>query len=302
MKKLWKITLRVGLVLFLIGLGLLGYVFLIEPDMLVVNEYEIHLKKWDRELDGLRIVMISDIHAGSNFIDQKKIQTVVERANEQNADLIVLLGDFISHTHSDKGQLKMQPGEMADCLQGLKARYGVYAVMGNHEYWFGYEAVQKELERVGYQVLDGRSALITTDKGTFGLTGLTDVLTFGNRRKYSDYAKSAIQAVNDGKHKIIALTHNPDVAMMITDNREGQYKISDHLVLLLAGHTHGGQVDFPLIGTPLVMPSSFGYTRGHLVESGLDMFITSGVGTSSLPVRFRMPPEIAVITIRSDPN
>lgn len=301
MKTLWKIVFRTGLVLFVIGLGLLGYVFLVEPGQLKVNQYEIRLKKWDKQLDGLRVVMISDLHAGANFINESKIRTIVQKANEQDADLIVLLGDFVAQNHFDRSQLKMPLKKMVDNLQGLKARYGVFFVLGNHDNEHGSDVVKKEVERTGYRIFDDRTELIKTEKGEFWLAGLRDILKFKSRREYSDYAKSVIKDIKTPDAKIIVLTHNPDSAMMITDNREGQYKMSDNIVLMLAGHTHGGQVQIPFYGSPMV-PSSFGYTRGHIVESGLDMFITSGVGTSILPVRFSVPPEIAVVTIVSEQN
>jgi len=88
---------------------------------------------------------------------------------------------------------------------------------------------------------------------------------------------------------VIALTHNPDVFP----------RLPQSVPLLLAAHTHGGQVNFPLIGTPVV-PSRFGpkYTAGHIYENGHHLFVTTGIGTSILPVRFRVPPEIAILTIR----
>jgi predicted MPP superfamily phosphohydrolase len=81
----------------------------------------------------------------------------------------------------------------------------------------------------------------------------------------------------------------------------GDLSISDDLKLVLAAHTHGGQVWFPVLGTPIV-PSSYGqkYSYGHVKENGVDMFVTSGVGTSVLPIRFMMPPEIVVLTILSE--
>ena len=100
-----------------------------------------------------------------------------------------------------------------------------------------------------------------------------------------------------GSGPIIALEHSPDVLPIIT----GDLSISSDLRLMLAAHTHGGQVWLPILGTPIV-PSSYGqkYSYGHVQENGVDMFVTSGVGTSILPIRFMMPPEVAVLTIRSE--
>ncbi|HEY2866027.1 MAG TPA: hypothetical protein VGJ02_02950, partial [Pyrinomonadaceae bacterium] len=102
---------------------------------------------------------------------------------------------------------------------------------------------------------------------------------------------------DNGSGPIIALEHSPDVLPIIT----GDYSISPDLKLMLAAHTHGGQVWLPLIGSPIV-PSSYGqkYARGHVRDNGVDMFVTTGVGTSILPFRFMVPPEIAVLTLQSD--
>lgn len=296
-----KILLRIVLAFLLIGLGLLTYAFLIEPARLVVNQYEIRLKKWDKELDGLRVVMISDIHGGSNFIDEEKIRTIVKRANEQDADLVLLLGDFVAKDMFQGSKLKMPVKNIADSLQGLKAKYGVYAILGNQDSRYDYGIVKAEFERIGYQVFDDKTALIKTGKGEFWLAGFRDVLNFTGRREYSNYAKDVLKETGTSDRKIIAITHNPDVVMMITDNREGQYKVSDNIAVLLGGHTHGGQVNLPWYGAPMVS-SSFGYTGGHVVEGGMDVFITTGIGTSVIPVRFGVPPEIAVLTIRSEEN
>jgi uncharacterized protein len=97
-----------------------------------------------------------------------------------------------------------------------------------------------------------------------------------------------------GTGDIIVLQHSPDILPVIA----GEYSISPDLRLILAAHTHGGQIRFPIVGS-LVVPSGFGqkYARGHIFDKGVDMFVTSGIGTSVLPLRFMIPPEIVVLTI-----
>jgi predicted MPP superfamily phosphohydrolase len=278
-----------------LGLALMVYAFIIEPHRLVVNPAELRLNNWEAKLNGLKIVAISDIHGGSNFVTETRIRAVVDKANAQDPDLIVLLGDYVSQNSFDRSVIKMPIERIAESLRGLKAKYGVYAVLGNHDRWFNNDNIKTALEGAGLTVLDDKVALIKTEAGEFWLAGFVDILPFKSRREYSDRQKRVLQAI-DHPAPIIALTHNPDAAMMITDNREGAYHVSDDIVLLMAGHTHGGQVGIPFYGAPMV-PSSFGYTRGHIVESGLDMFVTSGIGTSIMPVRLGVPPEISVVTI-----
>jgi predicted MPP superfamily phosphohydrolase len=274
----------------------LVYAFFIEPNRFVVKEAEIKVKDWDKTFDGFRIVLISDIHGGSSFINEEKIRMVVQKANEQNADLIVLLGDYISQRWENRADLKMPMATVAENLKGLQAKYGVYAILGNHDYWYSNEIVKRELQRVGYTVLDDEVANIEKDGKIFRLLGLKDIIETDSWRHYSNDAKEALKN-SDAQGKIVVLTHNPDAIIMLS----GEQSISNDFALMFSGHTHGGQVYFPFIGAPIV-PSSFGqrYAQGEATENGVKMFITTGIGTSILPVRFGIPPEIVVLTVRSE--
>ena len=147
----------------LICFGLLSYAYFIEPQRLVVRHETIKTINWDAEFDGLRIAMLSDIHGGSNYMTAERLQTIVAKTNEQNPDVIVLLGDFVSQKYEGKvgsRSLKMSPQDIADNLAGLKSTYGVFAVMGNHDGEFGEDKVVAELTRVGYKVLQNEVATI----------------------------------------------------------------------------------------------------------------------------------------------
>jgi hypothetical protein len=184
---------------------------------------------------------------------------------------------------------------IAENLSGLRAKYGIVAVMGNHDDWYSNGEIAMELRAVGYGVLDNEIYTINVDGKSIRILGLRDQLHIGNWKSYTDGLKQVI-AKDNGSGPIVALEHSPDVLPIIS----GDLSISPDLKLLLTAHTHGGQVWLPLIGTPIV-PSSYGqkYSYGHIQENGVDMFVTSGVGTSILPFRFMVPPEIAVLTIRS---
>jgi len=296
MKKYLGKSLYVFPVIGALFLALLSYAYFIEPNRLVVNQQTIKIKNWNSAFDGLKIVMIADIHGGSNNVTAEKMRQVVEKANEQDADVIVLLGDYVSQYPGDHQSLKMPMSAVADGISGLHAKYGVYAVLGNHDGWFNDNQVSAELTRVGYKVLQNEVAVIDKDGHKLRIIGLKDHLKIKSWEGFSNDAKQAL-ADNGQTDDVIVLEHSPDILPIIT----GDLSISPDLKLILAAHTHGGQVWLPVLGTPIV-PSSYGqrYSYGHVKENNVDMFVTSGIGTSVLPVRFMMPPEIVVLTIRSE--
>lgn len=301
MRKLAKRILMAVSVLFLLAMLCLAYAYFIEPRRLVINRQDIAINGLDPALDGLKIVAIGDIHGGSNHVDDEKLRELVTKANAENPDLIILLGDYVSGRPGVMPPLdtdiKMLPSEIADGLAGFKAKYGVFAVLGNHDGWWGDNRVDSELERVGIRVLENQVAVVDINGHQLRLLGFRDHLELSSRwLQISADAKKLLEPTGDGN--IIALEHSPDIFPVITGP---QYSISPDLKLVLAAHTHGGQVWFPLIGTPIV-PSTYGqkYSYGHIKENDVDMFVTSGVGTSILPIRFMMPPEIAVLTLRSE--
>ena len=278
----------------------LSYAYFIEPNRLVVKHDTLQIKGWNPTFDGLKIVMIGDIHGGSNNVTEAKLREVVAKTNEQNADIIVLLGDYVTQIHEDtplsQRDLAMPVATIADNLAGLKSTYGVFAVLGNHDGWYNDENVARELTRVGYRVLQNEVAVVEKNGQRLWLLGFKDHLKLSKTwLQTSADAKTLLAPTGDGD--IIALEHSPDIMPIIT----GDLSISPDLRLILAAHTHGGQVWLPLLGRPIV-PSSYGqkYAYGHVIENNVDMYVTGGIGTSVLPIRFMTPPEIVVLTIKSE--
>jgi uncharacterized protein len=276
-KRFRVITGAILILLILLGV----WTCLIEPNRLVVRESTIQISDWPARISGLRIAVISDIHAGSPFIDQGKLKQIVATTNQQHPDLIVLLGDFVVRNtwHSKL----MEPELIAAELKSLQAPLGVYAVLGNHDWWFDGDRVRRALESVGIRTLEEQVVEVRFREDSFWLVGLADAWTRGTRN-----VARTLATVPAGK-PVIVLTHNPDVFPLIPARKP---------LLMLAGHTHGGQVNLPLLGR-LVVPSEYGqrYAAGLIEERGNHLFVTTGIGTSVLPLRFRVTPEIVMLTV-----
>jgi predicted MPP superfamily phosphohydrolase len=274
---------RKGFVAALVGVPLLLalWAFVLEPASLAVNRYEIPLPGWPAEQDGLLIALVSDLHVGSPFNGVDKLRDVVARINGARPDLVLLAGDYV--ISGVRGGAFVPPETTAFVLAKLDAPLGVFAVLGNHDHWYDAARVRSAFESVGIRVLENETAPVRGEGFDFWLVGLGDLW-----EARPDVAR-ILDRLPDGVASI-AITHNPDVFP----------EIPERVALTLAGHTHGGQVAIPFWGTPIV-PSRFGarYARGHVVENGRHLFVTSGLGTSLLPVRFRVPPEIALVEIES---
>jgi len=257
--------------------------FMIEPDLLRVREVRIETGKWPAALPPLKMVAIADIHAGAPYIDEAKLDRIVVEANARDPDVVVLLGDYVENVPLGR---PMRPETIARHLGQLKARHGVFAVLGNHEWYGDGEHVWRALEAVGIRVLENQAAPLPGSGGRVWLAGIADDGT-----RISDVPGTLRAIPKDAT--VIAITHDPAVFR----------GIPSRVALTLAGHTHGGQVVLPLWG-PLGFPGGapLRYARGHIREDGRDLFVTSGIGTSLLPVRFGVLPEIVVLTLASPPR
>ena len=275
-----KLRVLFAAILLLLA-GVAFWAFLIEPGRLVVREQTIQIDNWPRELDGLRIAVLSDIHADDWFVDDKKLRTIVERTNQLQPELIVILGDYMSSNgHVTR---RVEPERFGPILKDLHAPLGVYSVLGNHDSWYSAIQVRRGLEKNGIQVLENEVIHFDVRGTQLWLVGLADLWT--RRQAIAD----TVAMVPEGA-PVIALTHNPDIFP----------DLPQRVPLLLAGHTHGGQVRFPLIGS-VVQSSEFGdrYVKGHVFENNHHLFVTTGIGTSIVPVRFGVPPEIVLLTIKT---
>ena len=281
----WHKRLRITLdvVILLLGLAVF-WGFLIEPNRLIIRHEAIHIDNWPHELNGLRIAVLADLHVGGAFMNDKKLRTIVERTNELHPDLILILGDYMSGDGWTSH--RVEPETFGPLLKNLSAPLGVYSVLGNHDLWYNGAKVRSGLENNGIKVLDDEVLAINARGTSLWLVGLADLWTRPGLLTAA-HIEETVEKVPQGA-PIIALAHNPDIFP----------RLPQRVPLFLAGHTHGGQVRFPLIGS-VVHSSSMGqrYEAGHVFENGHQMFVTTGIGTSIMPVRFGVPPEIVLLTI-----
>ena len=241
--------------------------------MLVVRHPRMELPGWK---SGLRIAVLSDLHIGSPHVGLDKLRTIVERTNAENPELVVLLGDFVVGGPGGRHDASfVEPEKTAEELKKLHAPLGVFAVLGNHDWWYDGERVGRALTNAGIPVLENRAVHV----GPVWLGGIADYWT-----REPDVPGTLAQVTNDDP--LVLITHNPDIFP----------EVPSRVSLLLAAHTHGGQVKLPIIGT-LITTSKLGYNAGEYVAGGRHLFVTTGIGTSILPVRFGVPPEIVILTI-----
>lgn len=254
----------------------------VEPGMLRVRRYEITLANLPTGLDGFKIGHASDTHFGP-YIGEAHIRRAFDLLNAEAPDLLVLTGDFVHRTP------KAIPTGLGVLGHG-KARLGSLAVLGNHDHWEGADACRQELEKQGIPLLENRRVFLTAERLHHEpVPGAVAICGVGDLWEGVVDPREALAGVPEAMPRIL-LSHNPDVAELILDAR---------FDLQLSGHTHGGQVSLPLLGTPLV-PSAYGskYAGGLVQGPRWPVLVSRGVGMAVTPVRLNVPPEVSLIVLR----
>ena len=249
----------------------------VEPRRLVVRDVDLHVPRWPRSLDGLRAGVMSDLHAGVAHAGLPTIRRAVDALNEREPDVHFLLGDYLDASQVLRRDLS--PDVIADELARLQAPLGTLAVIGNHDWRSSGDRMWRALDAHGITVLEDEAVEL---RG-FWVAGLADM-----RHRMPNVVRALRDVPTDAP--VIVLSHDPDLFP----------RIPERVALTLSGHTHAGQVAIPLLRRPM-MPSYYGerYARGHIVEGRKHLLVTSGVGTSGLPIRFLAPPEVIHLTLRT---
>lgn len=243
------------------------YGIICEPYTLKITRY--YLK--NNELKGVKIVYATDFHVGPFVWEKWRLKRVIKEINQQRGDLVILGGDYINR-HGKKSTMK--PQQIAKYLEQIEVPK--VAVLGNHDSYYGKEDVKRALENVGIKVLENKNVKLKLKNKEVTVAGVADYNT-----DKPDIKKSMRNSVNP----VIFITHSPDLFE----------KIPNKVDVAFAGHTHGGQVVLPVIG-PLLVPTDSGkkYAYGIFYKNNKPRIVSSGLGTSVLPIRFYNRPEIVV--------
>ena len=240
---------------------------------------ELTLPRWPAELDGLRVGVLTDLHAGMPHVGLDAVERAAETLAAERPDVVCLLGDFI-----DRRALFARPVDTVALISRLAplaaAPRGVFAVLGNHDWYGGARQTADALVDEGVTVLEDSAAPVGDG---LWLAGVGDYRIRGAR------VDRALMPVPEGA-PVLLLSHDPDAFP----------DVPERVSLTLAGHTHGGQVAIPGLRRPFV-PSRYGerYVHGHKVERDRHLYVSSGIGTSGLPLRFLRPPEVVNLTLRA---
>jgi len=265
------------------------YATQVEPRWVEVTQLDISLPGLPEELDGFTITQLSDLHLGP-YVSAEDVRRGVQIANELAADLVVLTGDFV-YRSADYSVI------CARELASLESKYGIYAVLGNHDIWTNPRQVTESLIQAGITVLRNDRQALEVGSARLWLLGIKDTGHIGGpwhefrvEWQQTRDALTALLADIPSDETRLLLVHNPDFAEMLPEGR---------IDLAICGHTHGGQVRLPLFGAP-VLPSCFGqkYASGLVQGPSTLVYVNRGLGLIAPPVRFNCRPEVTLLRLR----
>ncbi|MEA2481691.1 MAG: uncharacterized protein QOJ07_3613 [Thermoleophilaceae bacterium] len=253
-----------------------------EPRSVVLRRRDLALADWPAALGGLTVAVIADLHTGAPHVSARRVGRLVARVNAARPDLVVLLGDYADP--NVVGGHRVEPGRVAAELARLEAPLGRYAVLGNND-WDDHGArMPRALRGEGITVLENEAVEVFAAAAPLWVAGVADAAT-----RTARIGEALADVPEDAA--VLVLTHHPDVFA----------RVPRRVALTFAGHTHGSQIDLPLV-RDRVTPSRHGadYT-GHVEEDGRRMFVSPGVGTSRLPIRIGARPEVTLLRLEARP-
>jgi predicted MPP superfamily phosphohydrolase len=273
-----------------LGLSVAGtavYAAAIEPEGLTVTRYALTPPGWPAGRK-LTVTVIADLHAGGPDMQLEHIRRIVDRASALKSDVMLMLGDFIA---SCRFAINKVPDLVwAAELKRLKAPLGSFAILGNHDWWHDLDGVRNALAGVNIPILENDAVMLGPEGQKFWVAGIGDQIAIplghGRFRGVDDLPLTMSRITTDDP--VLLMVHEPDIFP----------RVPPRVALTLAGHTHGGQIRLPFIW-PHFVPSRYGarYAYGHVVERDRHLIISGGLGTSIIPARLGVPPEIVHIEL-----
>ena len=226
----------------------------------------------------ITIALVADIHMAGPDMPPERVERIVAQVNALGADIIAVAGDLVSEKRSGTKIYSAQ--DVIAPLGGLRASSGVVLVPGNHDHWFGWPDLSRELERFPHITVLQNEAM---QFGPIALGGVDDDFTS------HDDVPGTLAAMDELSGPRVILTHSPDIFPALPDD----------IVLMMAGHTHCGQIAYPWGGSPVHM-SQYGeaFACGVVEEGGKTLVTSGGLGTSVLPLRLFTHPELWLIELR----
>ncbi len=252
-----------------------------------LTEVEIEFDRLPHSFDGYKIGVIADLHLGL-YTKEKQIEKMFTILDEQQPDIVVIVGD---HIYSAPGAFHHYNPKNAEIIKSvfrrISSKYPTYAVNGNHDNEENKDAIISATIESGVVFMDNHHEWIANASNTNDrilLSGVADLDT-----DTIDFASAVgVATINDFS---IMLSHNPKAVNMITNSNYGKY-----VDLMIAGHTHAGQINLGSVMDFMFEPA---HKYGLRKYGNVELYVTSGIGLSLLPIRFNAPAEVAVITIRS---
>jgi uncharacterized protein len=261
----------------LIGLAGLIYVRKIEPGWLEITELELRLPRLDPEFDGFRMVQISDIHMDS-WMNRRRLCEVVRLVNDFKPDMVAITGDFVTHRPKNFAR------PLIESLSEIQSVHGVGAVLGNHDHWSNPGEVRSIIHESGLIDLNNDVHTLKRGGACLHFAGL-DCIMEGKDRLDVVLEKLPEEGA------AILLAHEPDIA--------DESAASGRFDLQISGHSHGGQVNLPLVGPPYLPEFAEKYPKGLYQIDGMMLYTNRGLGMVHMPFRFNSRPEMTVYTLRS---
>jgi predicted MPP superfamily phosphohydrolase len=245
----------------------------------IVDRLTLSLPGWPRFSRPLRIVFLSDFHAGSHAGDVARLAAILAEAATAAPDLVLYGGDYVNTQPFGGGRIA--PHAIAALLARLDGACGRYAILGNHDYIYDADDVAAALRGRGITVLDHQQRTFTFDRRMIDVIGVPDAHVVRQQ------ARDLVASLTPTRPTIV-LAHDP---IWFAEVPAGPF-------LTLAGHTHGGQIKLPWVGIlNNASKAPLRWSHGLIVERGRHLYVSAGLGTSTLPLRIAVPPEYAVLDV-----